>query len=256
MSTSINTIKKLLWWLFGVLVVTYIMSLNIENHFMELNSKWVSNIFLFTIAGGIFASLIVVILCEFVRYRQIKYATEISLITYLASLYGQFLIIRGMCKRAILNHDTVADNLIQSTCDNATMIADSIYRIDYTPFCSNNVNEILSHFKTEKCLEIKNVLTSFIFFKIAIHEDTKNLLKQGKSDVVTSDGTNVNKALNKIINQTSTILTYLDQIILQIDTELENKYNWQTRKQAINGYQKNYTTLSLDDYLNEDIIVF
>lgn len=255
MSTSINTIKKLLWWLFGVLVVTYIMSLNIENHFVELNSKWVSNNFLFTIAGGIFASLIVVILCEFVRYRQIKYATEILLITYFASLYSQFLIIQSNCKRALDCQDAIADNLIQSVCDNATMTTDSVNGIDYTPFRNNKIKDILTKFKTEMHITIKNILTGFFFYRIAYSEDKMILMNQRKREIITSDCPNVNKTLHKIVNQTTTILSYLDQIILQIDSEMGYKYNWQIRKQAINDYQENYASQKLDDYLKEDIII-
>lgn len=255
MSTSVNTIKMLLWALFGMFALTYLLSLNIENHFVVINSKWVSNSFLFTIAGGIFASLIVVILCELVRYRQIKYTTEITLITNLASLYGYFLTIKSNCKRALGSQDALADNLIQPTCDNATMTADYINGIDYTSFCNNKIQEILTVFKTEKLLAIKYVLVSFRFYRIAYNEDKMAFIKRRESEIVTSNCPNVNKALHKIVNQTSTILSYLDTIITDLDNELGKKYDWQTRKQAVNSYQKNYTSQNFDDYLKEDIIV-
>ena len=186
MSTSVNTIKKLLWALFGMFALTYLLSLNIENHFVVINSKWVSNSFLFTIAGGIFASLIVVILCEFVRYRQIKYATEITLITYLASLYGYFLTIRSNCQRALGSQDAIADNLIQPTSDNATMTADYINGIDYTSFNNNKIQKNLTIFKTEKLLAIKYVLAGFRYYRIAFNEDKLILMKQGKREQKTS----------------------------------------------------------------------
>lgn len=255
MSTSVNTIKKLLWALLGVFALTYLISLNIENHFVAMNSKWISNSFLFTIAGGIFASLIVVILCEFVRYRQMKYATEITLITYLASLYSQFFIIQSNCIRALGSQDAIADNLIQSVCDKANMTADFVNGIDYTPFCNNKIKGALIIFKTEKHITIKNIITGFFFYKIAYSEDKMILMKKGKSEIVTSACPNVNTALHKIVNQTSTILSCLDQIISQIDTELGFKYNWEIRKQAVNDYQENFVSQKLDDYLKEDIIV-
>lgn len=256
MSTTVNTIKMLLWALFGMFALTYLLSLNIENHFMDINSKWVSNSFLFTIAGGIFASLIVVLLCEFVRYRQMKYTTEITLITYLASLYSQFLIIQSNCKRALASQDAIADNLIQSTCDNATMTIDSINGIDYTPFCNNKTKAVITKFKAENQRTIKEILTSFFFYRIAYSEDKMILMKRGKREIITSNCPNVNNALHKIVNQTSTVLSYLDTIITDLDNELGKKYVWQNRKQAVNSYQKNYTSQNLDDYLKEDIVVF
>ena len=61
MSISVKTIKLLLWILLGVFALTYLISLNIENHFVVANLKWLSNDFLFAIAGGAFASLAIVL---------------------------------------------------------------------------------------------------------------------------------------------------------------------------------------------------
>lgn len=257
MSTCVNTIKKLLWVLAVVLALTYLISLNMENHFISLNAKWISNDFLFAIAGGAFASLVIVLVCELIRYRQIKLATENALLIYLASLYGQFLIIRSNCKRVLNNANIVSDNLIQSTCDNATINADSINGIDYYLIHkTNKVRELLNEFKTNKYLAIKNVLINFAYLKMAIWEDGKVLIPQGKQNLVTSDCPNTNKVLNKVISQSTTILTYLDQIITQIDSELGNKYQWQNKKQTLNTYQDNYIGQQLDNYIKEDVIVF
>lgn len=257
MSTTVNTIKKLLWVLAGILVITYLISLNIENNYLTLDAKWISNDFLFAIAGGIFASLVVVLVCELIKYRQQKFATENALIVYTGNLYGQFLIIRSNCKRALSNKNIVSDNLIQSTCDNASIVADSINGIDYTLIRkTNKIRALLNEFKTNKYLAIKNVLINFTYLKMAIGEDGKMLLSQGKQNLVTSDCRNTNDTLNKIISQTSTILTYLDLIITQIDDELGNKYQWQIKKQTLNTYQDNYVSHTLKEYLKEDIVVF
>ena len=257
MSISVKTIKLLLWILLGVFTLTYLISLNIENHFVVANLRWLSNDFLFAIAGGAFASLVVVLVCEIIKYRQLKLAAEGALFSYLGNLYGQFLIIRGNCKRTLDGHDLVPDNLIQSSCDSAMMLADHINGIDYTTFCGkNNVSSILLKFKTEKYLLLKNVISSFIYLRIAIREDSKMLLQQGKRDIVTSDCPNVKDALNKVIGQTSTILTYLDQIISQVDDGLDNRYNWHNLKKTLNTYQDNFETKTLADYINEDVVVF
>ena len=257
MSTSVNTIKRLFWIMLGVLVLTYLISLNMENHFFVANIKWLSNEFLFAIAGGAFASLLIVLICELIKYRQLKFATENVLLVNLGSLYGQFLMIRNSCKRVLNNKDIVSDNLLQPTCNNATMVVDSINGIDYALLSKNNkVKDLLDHFKSQKFLAIKNILTNFMFLRIAICEDKKILLAQGKENPVNSDSPNTNLVLNKVINQSTTILTYLDQIITQIDDETGNKYQWQNRKQTLISYQDNYTSQQLEDYIKEDVIVF
>ena len=35
MNTSVNTIKKLLWVMVGILILTHLISLNMENHFIH-----------------------------------------------------------------------------------------------------------------------------------------------------------------------------------------------------------------------------
>lgn len=257
MSTSVNTIKWLLGVLLGVIILTYLISLNMENHFVIVNTRWLSNNFLFAIAGGALASLLIVLVCEIIRYRQLKLATEAVLFSNMGNLYGQFLIIRSSCKRVLNNHALVADNLIQPISNSAAMFADSINSIDYTPLCNKNkINEIIAQFKSEKYQILKSVLTSFIYYQIAIHEDEIFLKKQGIQGGVTSDSPNVNQALNKVINQSTTILTYLDQIISQFDNELGNRYNWLNMKQSMNTYQENFIEQHLEDYLKEDVIVF
>ena len=256
MSTSVNTIKRLLWILLGVFILTYIISFNLENNLIKINTKWLSNNFLFTIASGAFASLATVLVCEFIRYRQIKQATETAFLIYLGNLYGQFLAIKSNCQRALNSHDAIADNLIQPISNNATLITDQILGIDYTPFCNNEIKDILDKFKTENHLAIKNALNGFIFYRIAFNEDKISLIKQSKREIVTSGCPNVNKTLNKIINQTIIIISYLDQIISQIDNELENKYDWHNKKKALIYNLENYTSQNLNDYLKEHYVVF
>ena len=228
-----------------------------ENHFVTLNVIWISNNFLFAIAGGAFASLVIVLVCEIIKYHQLKQMAECELLINLGNLYGQFLIIRSNCIRALKSHDIISDNLIEQTCENASKIADYINRIDYTPFCNKNkVKDIVIQYNSSKLIPIKLVIISFTFLKIAIQEDNKLLLQQKGNATVTSVCPNTNKALNKVISQTSTILTYLDQTISQIDHELGDKYKWQNRKQALNTYQDNYIGQTLEEYLREDVTVF
>ena len=255
MSASVNTLKRLLLMLFIVASATYVVSLNMENHYFILQSKWISNDFLFAIVCGIFASLFVVIVCEYIKYRQVKTSVENAIFMYFGNLYGQFLIIRGNCQRAINGNEVVADNLIQSTSDNAMALADSIWGLDYCVFHKNNkIVNLLTHFKLEKHLLIKNVLTEFTFLRIAIREDSKQLLLAGKRDIVTANCPKVNEALHRIVDQSTIIIAYLDQQLSHFDDEFKNRYNWESVKKTMNDYQTNYTTQSLDDYLHKELI--
>jgi len=255
MSASVNTLKRLLLILFIVALATYVVSLNMENHFIICHSKWISNEFLFAIVCGIFASLFVVIVCEYIKYRQIKTSVENAIFMYYGNLYGQFLIIRGNCQRAINGNDVVADNLIQSTCDNAIALTNSIWGLDYCVFRKNNkIENILAHFRLEKHLLIRNVLSEFMFLRIAINEDSMQLLLAGKRNVVTANCPKTNETLLRIISQSETVIAYLGQQLSQINVEFNNRYNWDRIQKSLNDYQSNYNSQSLDDYLHKEIV--
>lgn len=260
MSTCVNTLKRLLLILIGVAVATYVVSLNMENHFVICHSKWISNDFVFAIVCGIFASLFVVIVCEYIKYRQMKTSVEDAIFMYYGNLYGQFLIIRGNCQRAINGNEVVADNLIQSTSDNAMALADSIWKLDYCVFHkfhkNNKLENLLSNFRLEKHLLIKNVLTEFTFLRVAIREDSKQLMLAGKRDIITANCPKVSETLHRIADQSEIIIAYLDQQLSQIDDEFKNRYNWDSIKKTLNDYQTNYTGQSLDNYLRKELVTF
>ena len=87
MSSSVNTIKRILWILLGVSILTYLISINMENYFVSVDSKWLSNDFLFAIAVGIFASLVIVLICEIIHYKQMKIAVENAMLMYFGNRY-------------------------------------------------------------------------------------------------------------------------------------------------------------------------
>lgn len=76
MSGNIKTIKftAALSAIFAIL--TYIITLNMELAFFVPNWSWMSNNFALTVCGGIFASTLVVMLCEVQKYLSNKSSCE------------------------------------------------------------------------------------------------------------------------------------------------------------------------------------
>ncbi len=58
------------------LILTYIVSVNIDSSFIAVNTVWLSNNFLITLFGGVFASMLVVGLCEVQNYLSAKSNAE------------------------------------------------------------------------------------------------------------------------------------------------------------------------------------
>lgn len=254
MKTNVNTLK----WLFGLFLIllttTYLISLNIENQFVKFDSKWVSNNFLFVVAGGALASLIIVIIAELIKYFQLKTGMENFLFSQFANLYGQVLIIRSTCKRALNGYQEISDNMIQPIVNNAMSSLDAIYYSDYSPIRKKNaIKELHSHFKQDKYQIIKSIFTESLYLNIAIATDKANLMRLQKPEIVTFTSPNTNDMLNKLVSQTSTLLTLIDNNLIMIDKALGNKYKWQEIKVVLNAYQDNFTIKGLGQYLSEDI---
>lgn len=256
MKTCVNTIKWLLWLLAVVFVITYVFSLNVENHFIVVNSRWFSNNFFFAIFSGAFASLIIVLAYEVIRYYQLRKETEDSMYFQFEGLYFHILQIKHTCERSLNGCYAITENMIQQIVNDATANLNAIFWIDYTPFRKKNkVFMALMYFKKNKYQNMKSVLTDFMYLTIAIQADRISLLRQRKPDTVTYNSPNTNATLNKIKRQTDTLLPLIDQNLKIIDKELGNRYNWPTMKQTIDNYQNSFTSKSLENYLSEDIIV-
>lgn len=255
MTTCVNTIKRLLWLLAIVFVITYIVSLNIENQIVVVNSKWISNNFLFTIFGGAFASLLIVLAYEILQYFQLKKEVENTLFSHFENLYNQVLQIKSTCIRALNGHATITESMIQQATNSANLCVDAINWTDYTPFRRNNsIFKLLICFRQNKYQTIKSILTDCLYLTMAIQTDRIDMLRQGVPDKITSNSTNTNAVLKKTISQTAILLTNIDQNLTLIDKELGNRYNWQIIKQTIKVYQDGFTSKSLEDYLSDDII--
>ena len=60
MREIINVIKHCSFISFVFLILTYLTTVNIEGQFISVDSVWISNNFLVTLFGGVFASMLVV----------------------------------------------------------------------------------------------------------------------------------------------------------------------------------------------------
>ena len=242
MDICTSTIKKLAIASVLAFFITYLVSLNIENGVIIINTKWLSLNFIFTITSGAFASLIIVLICEYIKYLKLKQDTEMALFLSLTNLYGQILILKCTCTRALHSHNIANQYLIQSTCNNISTISDKINDLDYSPLFRNrnHIKTILNMYIAQKHLSMKMFLQYSIHFQLAFKDEEINLLQQRKEKNITYDAPKVQTKLIFIINQTLPILYELDDILYQIDKQCDNRYHWQTLKQSLYTCQDNY----------------
>lgn len=187
MKSSINTIKFLVVLSVALLIVTYGLSLNEENGWIVFNTPWLSNSFALAIAGGSFASMLVVLACELQKYQTIKRQAEDYIFGQVFSLYAQVTIIHYNTKRQL--NDTlspVPSNLIDEIAYRGKMCITNFTTTEYVTFCKDTVLENeLNLYKGMAGTQISQFLQNSVFLKMAINEDQIALLMQRRDELTT-----------------------------------------------------------------------
>ena len=258
MKSNIKNIKFLTVLSVVFLLVTYSISLNDENRWIILNTPWLSNSFAFAIAGGTFASSLVVLACELQKYQSIKRQTEDYIFRQLFSLYAQVTIIHYNTKRQLNDISTpVPNNLIDKISDRGKMVLTSLSSIEYYTFCKHNaIKKQLVQYRGKSGTRIRLFLQNSVFLKMAINEDKIALLKQGRDVSITSDMPKTHQTLKKIFDDSSVVLTFIEKSLDIINKECKKRYHWSELKRDVIHCEEKFASVSLDDVLKSPTIQF
>ena len=256
MKSSIYTIKFLVILSVVLLLATYCISLNDENRWIVLNTPWLSNSFVFAIFGGTFASLLVVLACEIQKYQSIKRQTEDYIFGQLFSLYSQVTIIHYNTKRQLDDRvSPVPSNLIDEITNRGKMCLTSLTSIDYFTFCKHSIiKKQLIQYRGISGTRILYFLQNTVFLKMAINEDRIDLLKKGKDVLITSDMPKTRQTLEKIFNDSSVVLSFIENSIEIIDKDCNKRYHWSELKRKVISGEEDFVSPILDDFLKSPII--
>ena len=258
MKSNIKTIKFLTILSVVLLLVTYSISLNDENRWIILNTPWLSNSFAFAIAGGTFASSLVVLACELQKYQSIKRQTEDYIFRQLFSLYVQVTIIHYNTKRQLNDISSpVPSNLTDEIANKGKMCLTSLTSINYFTFCKHNViKKQLVQYRGKSGTRIRLFLQNSVFLKMAINEDKIALLKQGRDVSITSDMPKTHQTLKKIFDDSSVVLTFIEKSLDIINKECKKRYHWSELKRDVIHCEEKFASVSLDDVLKSPTIQF
>lgn len=238
------------------LLLTYSISLNEENKWFVLNTPLLSNNFVFAIAGGTFASLVVILACEIQNYYLLKHQTEDYLFSQLFALYTQITIIHYNVKRQINDNSTqVPQNLIDEIANRGLLCLNNLTSIDYITFGkSNAIKDVLDQFRAKNSMHIRSFLQNTVFLKIAINEDKLAMLNHGRDELVISSSPMTNLVLKKIYNDSSVVLTTVEDVLMSIDLEYKNRYHWSDVKRNVITCEENIVSMDLYSYLELPVI--
>ncbi len=247
MSTSIKIIKftSILSAIF--LVITYLITVNIESNFISLNTIWISNNFLLTGFGGVFASILVVLFCEINKYLIDKKNTENQLFFQTLYLYqALFLMQHNVLDLQSHPNTLIPENVFDNTNQMIKSQVNFLRGIDYSCFKKKNaIEKKLSSFKKETFQKFTPIENCVNLIRCAILEEKIDNLKHNKNmpDYITSSHTRVAKVLSDQIDNLVPLLEEIGEFLKTIDDNCDNRYDWiKIRENTQNSYISLFST--------------
>ncbi len=255
MRSNIETIKFTGAFSIVLAVLTYIVTLNIEIGFFQPNWSWMSNNFALTVCGGIFASFLVVLLCEVQKYRSNKLYCENFLFIQAKYLYGAlYVMYRNIDEYIAAPNKPVPYNLVDQSIMMISSHSLAIRNVDYTTFRKNNAL-VTAHqaFCANELVKLDSILRSGNYIKIAINEtQIKNLKETNREGTVTSADMLVARTLAALKNRLSSALNDVSNYLEIINQHCNGRYYWAKQKTIIHdSYISIFEAGKFEDFLNE-----
>lgn len=231
--------------------LTFLVCLNISYQCFDLIG--LSNTFLLTIFGGIFASAAVVWLCELQKYYMNKRSAEDALWSSTVQLYIRLVVIRHGLENLInFPHQLVTVQMFDASKSVARNILNNAYYIDYSPFSRRNkLLRALIDFQKNTSVRINKWLDELSVLDIAINTSLIDKLKE--QSCYAKEIT----AASPLVAQTVKILyKNFDEAIVSIEEFLQSidycgRYSW---KEVVSTVKREYSDLkdfNFEEFLNQ-----
>lgn len=236
MSASKKTIQFTAVASIILLIITYLVTVNIDTNLLTVDSPWISNSFLLTFFGGAFASMAVVLMCEISKYWQAKQSAETYLFSHLCYLYGQLQILSHNIKRFLSQKGKdVSREALTKIISNAEAEMNALYFAEYAPFCKSNavLGEKL-RFNSEIFSAVQSVLKDCRMLDIALNRDeiARLEVEMGKREQQELPEYTL-KTLERLSSRIIDPLNKVDQLAAKIDTLCNGRCKWNTVKTAL-----------------------
>lgn len=253
MRSNIDTIKftAILSVVFATL--TYIVTLNMELAFFAPQWPWISNNFALTACGGVFASTLVVLLCEVQKYLGNKANCEQYLFYQTMYLYSLLFQMQKNVEEYITNkEESVSEGFLEKSAQMAQCQVNAIRSIDYVTFCKKNSLAIAHRdFCAKKLAEISNALEYWNYLKRSIITTRiKNLKESGREIPITSADSLVGQTLAITNEKYLFLLNDLSDYLEVVDQECGNCFGWNEIKSCISeSYISIFNSADLESFL-------
>ncbi len=253
MSGNIKTIKftAILSAIFALL--TYIITLNLELSFFAPNWPWISSNFALTVCGGIFASTLVVMLCEVQKYFSNKANCENYLFYQAMYLYIALFLIQRTTKEYIETPtEAVPENLLKDNVQKAQWQLNAIQGVDYVTFLKRSkVMSAHHNFCSKEIPKIRSFLSVDNYLKrVILTVKIADLEQSGVRKPVTTAKPQILQTLTAINEKSLAFLDDVSNYMQSIDDACHHRFTWGVQKQKIHeSYISIFAAGSLEDFL-------
>lgn len=201
MKTQIKVIRFVAIMSIVLAAITYLITVNIEVGFINLNTQWLSNNFLLTVCGGAFASMLVVLLCEIQKYFEIKKSTEAIIFKHVRHICIQLVSLDKLIKDCLEKPTrAIPDGILSFSTDAIRNAISELQLIEYdTFFKRSELEKVFYIFQKNTLVDIQYYTIYEKYLSIAINEDQIAYINaHGETGTITSSATNTNHVLKKL----------------------------------------------------------
>lgn len=254
MRVSVKTIKFTAIASVVLLILTYLISVNAEAHFINLKTAWLTDSFLMTLFGGAFASMLVVLLCEIHRYSVEKHAAEDAMFYNAMYLYDELYMLKMNIKDFQDAPDKgIHEKMAEGRAAKIQNIAWALERIEYCTLRNNNILfQKNSAFIAGLDTVIRPVFLGSNFLQQSVLLVKIENVKSHCEKPVTSADQPVRDVLAAEQQKLTVALDYVDSFLTVVDSVCSNRYNWSEKKTKTHTSYVNYfDAAKLDDFIRK-----
>ena len=235
-----------------LLVLTYLVTVNIEAGFITINSIWLSNTFFLAFFGGAFASMVVVLLCEIQKFNTQKRATENYMFNHASILYQcLFQLQQNIIDFQTHPNEEIIKGFEGGLIAQAKNEANVLLGVDYTHLSEKNVMSV-GYQKFISSLEqiMYPIYQGESAFLISYNLTRMEQIQNSENRAITSADKRICEVLKVQQKNISDAMKHTDTFLQLIDQECKGNYHWMLRKLAMEStYVSIFEAWSLDKYL-------
>lgn len=229
-------------------LLSYVFSINVENHYFRINSPWISNDFAFACICGIFASTIILLATEVIKYVQEKKTVEHFTFNQMVIIYGELLNIRRTISEYLQSNDKVPANLMFHTSAVLGNCVNMLRPTDYNPINNyrNKKKAIITAVSTDLVSKLQKLIFDFTFVHTAVLTDQIMFNEERmKNPSIEPTYRNTKRTLNILVKEIDDLSKEVHVSITNLDEACNNRFKWTDIEPQISNIPKTNTSLTL-----------